>query len=92
MEGPYRPRVLRARTAVLMSRPPRWYSSTDASTSCWARDDLRGLREHGELYVFEFDGGHEIDWDLSSLLPSRRRHPLPGRSRYKAEDLTLIHN
>ena len=36
-----------------------------------ARDDLRGLREHGELYVFEFDGGHEIDWDLSSLLPSR---------------------
>lgn len=36
-----------------------------------ARDDLRGLREHGELYVFEFAGGYEIDWELSSMLPSR---------------------
>ena len=35
------------------------------------RDDLRGLRDHGELYVFEFDGDYEIDWELSSMLPSR---------------------
>ena len=59
-----------------------------------ARDDLRGLREHGELYVFEFDGGYEIDWDLSSLLPSRAvilgraahdtRQKIPCRMSYPA--------
>jgi hypothetical protein len=35
------------------------------------RNDMRGLREHGELYVFEFDNSYEIDWELSSMLPSR---------------------
>ena len=84
MEGSYRPRVLRVRTAVLMSRPPRWYSSTDA----WNR-----FPSH-ELYVLEFDGGYEIDWDLSSLLPSRAvilgraahdtRQKIPCRMSYPA--------
>jgi hypothetical protein len=36
-----------------------------------ARDDQRGLREYGELYVFEVDGWYEIDWELSTILPSR---------------------
>jgi hypothetical protein len=36
-----------------------------------ARNDHRGLREYGELYVFEFDGGYEIDWELSTIPPSR---------------------
>jgi hypothetical protein len=36
-----------------------------------ARNDQRGLREYGELYVFEVDGWYEIDWELSTVLPSR---------------------
>jgi hypothetical protein len=36
-----------------------------------ARNDQRRLREYGELYVFEVDGDYEIDWELSTILPSR---------------------
>jgi hypothetical protein len=36
-----------------------------------ARNDQRRLREYGELYVFEVDGWYEIDWELSTMLPSR---------------------
>ncbi len=36
-----------------------------------ARNDQRALREYGELYVFEVDGWYEIDWELSTVLPSR---------------------
>lgn len=36
-----------------------------------SRNDLRGLRDHGEVYVFEFDGMYEVDWELTSMLPSR---------------------
>jgi hypothetical protein len=36
-----------------------------------SRNDLRGLRDHGEIYVFEFDGIYEVDWELTSMLPSR---------------------
>jgi hypothetical protein len=36
-----------------------------------ARNDQRRLREYGELYVFEVDGWYEIDWELSTILPSR---------------------
>lgn len=36
-----------------------------------SRNDLRGIRDYGEIYVFEFDGGYEIDWELTSMLPSR---------------------
>ena len=36
-----------------------------------SRNDLRGLRDYGELYVFEVDGWYEIDWELSTVLPSR---------------------
>jgi hypothetical protein len=35
------------------------------------RNDRRGISEHGEIYVFEFDGAYEVDWDLSTMLPSR---------------------
>ncbi len=37
------------------------------------RNDLRRLRDHGELYVFEFDGWYEVDWELTTFLPSRLR-------------------
>ena len=36
-----------------------------------SRNDLRCIRDHGEIYVFEFDGTYEIDWQLTSMLPSR---------------------
>lgn len=35
------------------------------------RSDYRGLREYGELYVFEAFGGYDVDWELTTMLPSR---------------------
>jgi hypothetical protein len=35
------------------------------------RNDLRSLREYGELYVFEVFGGYDVDWELTTMLPSR---------------------
>jgi hypothetical protein len=36
-----------------------------------ARSDFRGLREYGELYVFQVIGGYDVDWELTTMLPSR---------------------
>jgi hypothetical protein len=38
------------------------------------RHDYKALREYGELYVFEVFGGYDIDWELTTMLPSRAVH------------------